>query len=95
MFSELPSPFSALFDELMRRPGNLKLKYFLERMTLCDVWKCLLWHFFEGVDLKIQLSQSLKGVNIRMTLPLWMEIKKVWSVVFCVERPSEEGAPIG
>ena len=23
----------------MRRPENLKLKYFLEKMTLCDVWK--------------------------------------------------------
>ena len=35
MFSELV-PSSALFDELMRRPENLKLKYFLE-MILCDV----------------------------------------------------------
>ena len=24
-----------------------------------------------------------------------MEIKKVWSVVFCVERPSKEGVPLG
>ena len=26
---------------------------------------------------------------------VFREIKKVWSVVFCVERPSEEGAPWG
>ena len=37
MFSELTSPSSALFDELMRRLENLKLKYFLEKMTLCDM----------------------------------------------------------
>ena len=30
-------PSLALFDELMRRQENLKLKYFLEKMTLCDV----------------------------------------------------------
>ena len=28
---------SALVDELMRRPENLKLKYFLVKMTLCGV----------------------------------------------------------
>ena len=38
MFSELVSS-STLFDELMRRPENLKLRYFLEKMTLCDVRK--------------------------------------------------------
>ena len=38
MFSELTSSFFSLFDELMRRPENLKLKYFLEKMTLWDVW---------------------------------------------------------
>ena len=30
-------PSCALVDELMRRPENLKLKCFLEKMTLCDV----------------------------------------------------------
>ena len=30
-----------------------------------------------------------------MTLRLKMEIKKMLSVVFCVERPSQEGAPLG
>ena len=34
-----------MFDELMRRPENLKLKYFLEKMTLCDVWKLLSYVF--------------------------------------------------
>ena len=36
-FSELTSSSSALVDELMRRPENMKLKYILEKMTLCDV----------------------------------------------------------
>ena len=30
---------SALVDELMKRPENLKLKYILEKMTFCDVSK--------------------------------------------------------
>ena len=29
----------------MRRPENLKLKYFLENMTLCDVWKLFSYVF--------------------------------------------------
>ena len=28
---------SAFVDELIKRPENLKLKHFLEKMTLCDV----------------------------------------------------------
>ena len=36
-FQNLLIPSSAMFDELMRRPENLKLKYFLEKMTLCNV----------------------------------------------------------
>ena len=39
MFLELTSSFFSLFDELMRRPENLKLKCFLDKMTLCDVCK--------------------------------------------------------
>ena len=46
MFSELTSSFfSFFFDELMRRPENLKLKYFLEKMTLCDVWELFSYLF--------------------------------------------------
>ena len=52
----------------MRRPENLKLKYFLEKMTLCDVWKLFSMCFFEVGDLKVQLSWSLKGVNMETTL---------------------------
>ena len=37
MFSELTSIFFRLGEELMRRLENLKLKYFLEKMTLCDM----------------------------------------------------------
>ena len=36
MFSELV-PLLALVDELMRRPENSKLTYFLQKITLCDV----------------------------------------------------------
>ena len=36
-FQNYPVPSSTLFDELMKRPETLKLKYFLEKMTLCDV----------------------------------------------------------
>ena len=57
--------------------------------TLNTFWRR--WHFvmhnncfpvcfFEGGDLKVSLSWSLKGVNIGMTLLLQVEIKKVWSV---------------
>ena len=44
MFPEL-IPSLALFDALMRRPDNLKLEYFLEEMTLCDVWKLFSYVF--------------------------------------------------
>ena len=36
-FQKLTSSSSILVDELMRRPENLKLNYFLEKMTLYDV----------------------------------------------------------
>ena len=42
---------------------------------MCE--KCFPMYFFEGGDLKIQLSSSLKGVNIGIKLLLYIEIKKV------------------
>ena len=50
MFSELASSFFSL-DELMRKPGNLKLKYLLEKMTLDDVWKL----FSYRISLKVEI----------------------------------------
>ena len=47
----------------MRRPENLKFKYILEKMTLCDIRNIFPVYFFEGGELKIHLSWSLKAVN--------------------------------
>ena len=59
MFSER-IPSSALFDELIWRPENLKLKQFFGRRRK----NCFPVCFFEGVDLKIKFSWHLKGVNM-------------------------------
>ena len=45
---------------------------------ICE--NCFLMCFFEGGDLKAQLSWNLKGVNIGMILLLLMEINKLCSV---------------
>ena len=42
---------------------------------MCE--NCFPMCFFEGGDQMIQLSCSLKGVNIGMTLLLQMEVKNV------------------
>ena len=53
-------------------------------------------YFYEHGDPKLQLSLSLKGVNIGMTLLYrWRSKKCEMLIVFCVERPSEAGAPLG
>ena len=50
--------------------------------------------FFEGGGLKAQLSWSLKGVELEMTLLFRCRSRKCEVlIVFSVERPSEEGAP--
>ena len=69
-FQNLLLPSSALSDKLMGRPENLKLKYFLEMITLCVVLKLFSYGFFGGGDLKIQFSWSLNGMNIGTILLL-------------------------
>ena len=52
--------------------------------------------FFEGEDLKVQLSWSLEGVNIGMNFCCrWKSRRCEVLIVFCVERPSKEDAPFG
>ena len=68
MFSELTSSFFSLgwrSDEKIRQLEAWIL--FGEDYTLC-VKIVFLLYFFEGEDLKIQLSWKLKGVNIGMAL---------------------------
>ena len=63
-------------------------------MTLYDVWKLFCFFLFSEVgDQKIQLSWSLKGVNIEMTLVDGDQWKSL--IVYCVQRQIEETAPLG
>ena len=67
----------------MRRPENLKLKYFLEKLMLCAVWKLFsyvfLWRWKSKVSFVLKFERCVCEVFI----------------AFCIERPSEEGAPLG
>ena len=54
-----------------------------------------LLYLFEGGDLKVQLSWNLKGVNIGMTLTDRYQEGVKCQLSFFVERPGEEGAPLG
>ena len=86
-------PSSALFDELMRRPENLKLKYFLEKSCLCDVWKLFsyvfLWRW--GIELCGSLSclgalRCLLNTEGILTLPMFLlgdgSLIWMWSASF-------------
>ena len=64
----------------MRRPQKLKLKYFLEKMTLCDVWKVCSHVFLWRWRSKDSVFLKFDSVNIGMMLLLYIEIRKVWSV---------------
>ena len=49
----------------MRRPENLKLKYILEKMTLCDVWKLFSYVFlwrWKSKGLVVLKFERCKGV---------------------------------
>ena len=59
MFSEL-IPSSTLFDELVGRPENLKLKYSFKKMIFSDVWK-----LFSFVFLKLSNTfQTSRKLNL-------------------------------
>ena len=59
----------------MRRPENLKLKYFLEKMTLCDLWKLFsyvfLWSWRSKGSAVLKFERCEHGDDT-----FW----KVWSV---------------
>ena len=69
-FQNWPVPSSALVDELMRRPQNLKLKNFLENMTLCDLWRLLSvlflwrWRSTDSVVLKFERYEHRDDISI-------------------------------
>ena len=81
----------------MRRPENLKLKYFLEKMTLCDV--CILfsymflgrWRFKGSVVSKFERCEDRDDTSIVDGDLRRCEVL----IVFCIERPSKEDAPLG
>ena len=56
-----------------------------------DVFLCV----FEGGDLKVQLSWSLKGVNKRWHFNCRLRSRRCEVlIVLCVERSSKEGVPL-
>ena len=81
----------------MRRPQNLKPKYFLEEMTLCDVWKlfsyAFLWRWRSKgfIVLKFERHGHRDDTSIVDGKSRRCEVL----IVFCVKRASEEGAPLG
>ena len=81
----------------MRRPENLNLKYFFEKMTLCNLWEVftyvLLWRWRskDSVVLKFERCEHRDDTSIVDGDQERYEVL----LVFCVERQSEEVPPCG
>ena len=81
----------------MRRPDNLKLKYFLEKMTLCDVWKLLsyvfLWRWRSKglVVLKFERCEHRDDTSYCR----WRSRRCEVLIAFYVERHKWRRCPLG
>ena len=79
ILGDVPFPHSTkqhllkdLIGGLMRRPLNLKLKYVLEKLTLCDVWKLFSyvflwrWRSEDSDALKCNRYEHRDGTSLNM-----------------------------
>ena len=81
----------------MRGPENLKLKYFLEKMTLCDVWNLFSYVFHWRFRSKDSVVFKFPRCKHRDDTSVVDGDQRKYEVliVFFVERPNKEGASLG
>ena len=82
----------------MRRPENLKLKYFLEKMTLSDVWKLFSYVFlwrWRSKGLVVLNFEKCEHRDDTSIVDGNQSQRCEVLIVFCVERPSKEGEYLG